>query len=104
MKTVSEHEVVSRIIKIKNMETNNDKRVIYMSESKIVSNIELDEYEVNAKSLPKRKIKDKNKNLIYENKDNKIYTYGINDIRITFKDNLEYELSSALSSTFSSFS
>ena len=92
------YDEITIVGKIKNMETNNDKRTIYMYESKIVSNIELDEYEVSAKAIPKRKLKNKEKSLIHENKENKIYTYGLNDIRITFKDKLEYELSSALSS------
>lgn len=90
------YDEITIVGKIKNMETKSDKRIIYMHEAKIVSNIELDEYEIKAKTLPKNKFEEKN--LIHETKENKIYTTGLNDIRIIFKNNLEYELSSALSS------
>ena len=89
------YDEITVIGKIKNMETKEDKRIIYMYESTIASDIELDEYTITASS--NKKI-DGDKQLIYTAKDSNVYTYGIENIIVKFKDNLEYELPSVLSS------
>lgn len=88
------YDEITIIGKIKNQETKDGNRVIYMYEATIASTIELDEYTITASS---KKI-DGNKQLIYTTKDSNVYTYGIDNIIVKFKDNLEYELPSVLSS------
>lgn len=89
------YDEITVIGKIKNMETKEDKRIIYMYESTLASDIELDEYTITASS--NKKING-DKQLIYTTKDSNVYTYGIENIIVKFKDNLEYELPSVLSS------
>lgn len=89
------YDEITVIGKIKNMESKEDKRKIYMYESTLASNIELDEYTITASS--NKKITG-DKQLIYTTKDSNVYTYGLENIIVKFKDNLEYELPSVLSS------
>ena len=90
------YDEITVVGKIKNMDTTNDSRIIYMTESELVSNLKLDEYTVEVNSIPKKNIKDE-KTLIHQTKDNDIYIYGIKDFVVTF-DNVEYELPAVLSS------
>lgn len=90
------YDEITVVGKIKNMETTNDTRTIYMTEAELVSKLKLDEYTVKVNSIPKRNIKDE-KTLIHQTKDNDIYIYGIKDFVVTF-DDVEYELPAVLSS------
>ena len=79
---------------IKKMETVNGNSVIYMYESKIYSNVDLSSFELNVTTIENC---DKEKNIILENDQYKIYTYCIGDATLSFADK-NYELSMALSS------
>ncbi len=78
---------------IKNLETNNSKYTVYMSEAKIVSNINLNDFNVGITSENTCT----EKRLVYSNTEHDIYTYCIQDIFINYPDN-NYELANALSS------
>ena len=80
---------------VKNLETSNNQTVIYMYEGKVVSNIDLNDYEITV-------ITDKQcQNIpifLYEDEENRIYTYCVNDVMITYdRDNI-YDLQSAFAS------
>lgn len=81
---------------IKNMESIDGKRTIYMYDAKLTSAINLNTYEITATRSKKCK---EDKKLIYETNEDKIYTYCLEDIIVKYQDdNLEYELPSVLSS------
>ncbi len=81
---------------IKNMESIDGKRTIYMYEAKLTSIINLNTYTITATRSKKCK---EDKKLIYETTEDKIYTYCLEDIIVKYNDdNLEYELPSVLSS------
>ena len=92
------HDEITVVGKIKNMETVNDKRIIYMYETKLTSKIELDTYTVTATVTPSENKTSKEKQLLQETLENNIYKYGLDNIIVKYNDNLEYELSSVLSS------
>ena len=79
---------------IKNLENESNKYIVYMSDSKVVSNINLDEYILTATSEKKCT---KTKQLIYTNDTSNVYSYCLEEIIVSYPDN-KYELSSALSS------
>ena len=79
---------------IKNMESSQGNHVIYMSDTILVSSINLEEYTLN---ITKEKKCKQTITPIYNNNDITIYKYCLNDVIITFKDG-QYELSSAISS------
>ncbi len=78
---------------VKNLEVDNSKYIIYMGEAKIVSNINLNDFEV---GITGENVCSE-KRLVYSNLDNDIYTYCIQDMFINYPDN-NYELANALSS------
>lgn len=80
---------------IKNLEIEGNKYVIYMYESKVLSTIELKEYNITATSSSKCT---EEKNIIYTNENNKIYTQCIDNIIVTYPNETKYELAYVLSS------
>ncbi len=78
---------------IKNLETSNNKYVIYMDEAKVVSNINLNDFNIGITSENPCT----EKRLVYSNLEHDIYTYCIQDMFINYPDN-QYELANALSS------
>ncbi len=78
---------------IKNMEHEGDKYVIYMDDSKVVSDIDLKEYTLSV--TPSKSCT--NKRLQFQSDSLNIYTYCIDDMIINFGEK-KYELSTALSS------
>lgn len=79
---------------IKNMESSENNHTIYMSDSILVSSINLDNYEIIA---TKEKKCSKETSLIYSNTEYNIYKYCLTEVLVTYPDG-QYELSSALSS------
>lgn len=79
---------------IKNMESSESNHTIYMSDSILVSSINLDNYEIIA---TKEKKCSKEPSLIYNNTEYNIYKYCLTEVLVTYPDG-QYELSSALSS------
>lgn len=80
---------------IKNMEKEQENYIIYMYDSKVVSNINLKEYEITATAEKKCS---EEKKIIYNNEVNTVSTYCLEEIIITYADDNKYELSTALSS------
>lgn len=78
---------------IKNLETSYNKYVIYMDEAKVVSNLNLNDFNVGI--TPENTCTEKR--LVYSNLEHDIYTYCIQDMFINYPDN-QYELANALSS------
>ena len=78
---------------IKNLENSNNKYVIYMDEAKVVSNINLNAFEVGITSENTCS----EKRLVYNSLEHDIYTYCLQNIFINYPDN-QYELANALSS------
>ncbi len=78
---------------IKNLETLNNKYIIYMGEAKVVSNINLNNFEIGITSENPCT----EKRLVYSNLENDIYTYCLQDMFINYPDN-QYEIANALSS------
>ena len=72
---------------IRNMESSNGKNLIYMSDSKILSTIS---YTKETKCLEER--------LVYTEEKSELYSYCINNIYVTFNEDV-YELSATLSSS-----
>lgn len=79
---------------VKNLENEANKYVVYMSDSKVVSNINLNEYVLTATTEKKCT---KTKQLIYTNDTSNVYSYCLEEIIVSYPDN-KYELSAALSS------
>lgn len=78
---------------IKNLETINNKYIIYMDEAKVVSNINLNNFSIGI--TPETLCTEKR--LVYSNLEHDIYTYCIQNMFINYPDN-QYELANALSS------
>ncbi len=79
---------------VKNLEKENEKNYIYMSDSRVVSEINLNEFTITA--TPEKECT--GKNLIYTSDDNKIYLYCLEDIIVNYADDNKYEIATALSS------
>lgn len=80
---------------IKNLETEGNKYVIYMYESKVISEVNLEEYHITATHTSECTDE---KNIIYTNENNKIYTKCIEDIIVSYPNETKYELAYVLSS------
>lgn len=78
---------------IKNLEQENDKYIVYMYDSKVVSKIDLKEYTITATAEKKCS---QEKTLIYSNETNDVYLYCLEDVIVSYKDN-KYEIATALS-------
>lgn len=79
---------------VKNLDKENEKYIIYMYDSKVVSNMNLNEYEITATSEKKCS---KEKTMIYSNEANSISTYCLEEIIVSYGDGNKYELATALS-------
>lgn len=79
---------------IKNMEQNKNKYVIYMSDTKISSRLNLNNYSISTVKSNKCSLSD----IIYSNDKNIVYTYCLDDIVVSFDQDNQHELASALSS------
>lgn len=80
---------------IKNLDNESNNYVIYMYESKVVSNIDLSEYKI---SVTEDSDCSLDTNIIYSNESVNVYTYCIDDMVITYPNDNKYELAVALSS------
>lgn len=80
---------------IKNLENNSNKYIIYMYDSKVVSDINLNEYTISATQEQKCSIEP---NILYSSDTNNIYSYCLEEIIVSYGENNKYELSNALSS------
>ena len=97
-KELDDYDIYDEIVVlgiIKNLEMENNKYVVYMNESKIVSNIDLNEFEIAA---TKSAVCSNEKKLIYSNEVNDVYNYCLEEIIISYSDNNKYEMANALSS------
>lgn len=79
---------------IKNMESNEGNHTIYMSDTILVSSINLEEYSLIA---TKEKKCSQDPTQLYTNNEISIYKYCLKEVLVTFPDG-QYELSSAISS------
>ncbi len=79
---------------IKNMDQIKTKYVIYMYDTKISSNNDLNSYTISTVKSNKCSLSD----IIYTNDKNVVYSYCLDDIVITFSNDNKYEISNALSS------
>lgn len=79
---------------IKNLETTSDKHIIYMYDSKVVSDINLNDYTI---TITPKETCNNNTNLIYSNDSYNVYTYCLEEIIVSYPDN-KYELATSLSS------
>lgn len=77
---------------IKNMEKEDDKYVVYMYDSKLVSNVQYDSYQI---SVTKEQ-ECTEQSILYSSDSNDIYSYCLDSIVISY-DESKYELTSALS-------
>lgn len=80
---------------VKNMTTDNGVTYIYVNDSKVVSNINLDDYKINV--ITNKECND-NVSLIYNSETENLYSYCLSDVMISYDDENTYELSAALSS------
>lgn len=80
---------------VKNLEQENEKYIIYMYDSKVVSEINLKEFSITA--TPEEKCQTE-KNLIYTSDNQKVYTYCLSQIVVSYADGNKYEIASSLSS------
>ena len=90
------YDVYDEIIivgKIKNLEIVDGKYIVYMDETKVVSNINLNSFSI---AVTKANVCGPKK-LLYSNSDKKIYSYCIEEMIITYPDN-NYDIANALSS------
>ena len=79
---------------IKNMEQDHNKYVIYMYDTKISSNKNLNNYKITTVNSSKCSLSD----AIYSNEKNILYKYCLEDIIVSFDGDSQYELATALSS------
>ena len=79
---------------IKNMEQSHNKYVVYMYDTKISSNINLNDYKITTVNSNKCTLSD----AIYSNEKNILYKYCLEDIIVSFGEDNQYELATALSS------
>lgn len=87
------YDEITIVGEIKNLDKSNDKYIIYMSNSKVVSDKNLNNFTISAVS--KNSCNDE-KNLVYKD-DKNIYTYCLTDIIVSFDLENQYELVTALS-------
>lgn len=80
---------------VKNLEQENNNYAIYMYDSKVVSNVDLNQYEI---SVTEENTCSNEPNIIYSNEAMNIYTYCIDDMIINYPNDKKYELGVALSS------
>lgn len=79
---------------IKNMEQYKGKYVVYMSDTKISSSKNLNEYTITAVPSNTCSLSD----IIYAGDRNTVYSYCLEDITVSFKNDNQYDLATALSS------
>lgn len=89
------YDEITIVGRIKNLENENNNYIIYMYDSKVASNIDLNEYTI---SVTEEKTCSDEPNIIYSNETMNVYTYCIDDMVITYPNDNKYELSVALSS------
>lgn len=79
---------------IKNIDKTDNKTVVYMYEGKVVSDINLEEYDITVSSIKNCDIAPE---LIFSDGFDYIYSYCVNDVIISYNEENKYELSAALS-------
>lgn len=80
---------------IKNLEQENNNYVIYMYDSKVVSNIDLNEFTI---SVTEESNCSSEPSILYSNDTMNVYTYCIDDMIIAYPNDNKYEIANALSS------
>lgn len=93
---LDQYDVYDEIVVIgivKNMEKEQDKYVVYMYDSKIVSKTQYDKFEIS----PTKEVECTEQSILYSNETNDIYSYCLESIVVSYDEN-KYELTSALSS------
>lgn len=97
-KELDDYDIYDEIVVlgiIKNLEMDNNKYIVYMNDGKIVSNIDLNNFEI---SVTKSSTCNNEKKLLYSSETNDIYSYCLEQIIISYPDNNKYEIVNALSS------
>lgn len=79
---------------VKNLENESNKHIVYMYDSKVIGNINLNEYVITATQETKCS---KEVEPIFNNEQNNVYTYCLAEIIVSYPKN-KYELASSLSS------
>lgn len=79
---------------IKNLENENGKYIIYMYDSKVLSSVNLNNYTISATTESSCNT---DKNIIYTNETNNIYTHCLENVIVTYPNDTKYELSYILS-------
>ena len=80
---------------IKNLEMEDNKYIVYMNESEVISNINLKEFNI---SVTESNSCNTDKKLIFSNETNNVYNYCLEEMIVSYPDNNKYEIAHALSS------